>query len=278
MRIGTGDSPLAVVQGKLVMERVQELAPQAELELVTISKEAKNGAQRDPLEAALLDGRIEIAVHPLQEMPLEQDARLPLAAFFKREDPRDGLVLRKDLERFPLQGGVIGTESNRRMLQLKDFYPTAQMKTVSDDLQTLMEQLDRGEYDALVLSAADLRWQGMGNRISRYFNTDQLIPAVGQGILGIQCRMDADLPFIPQLGDTETTSCAIAERAFARTLQRDRSDPSTAYAEIHNGVLKMVGFCVDQKGKQRRGAIAGRPVRAAEMGARLAQQLVEEQQ
>lgn len=272
MRIGSGDSPLAVIQGKLVLERVQELAPQAELELVPI---AEGGEQ--PLEAALLDGRVDIAVHPLKEMALEQDPRLPLAAFLKRRDPRDSLVLRKGLERFPLQGGVIGTDSQRRMLQLEAFYPTAQIKPVRGELTKLMEQLDAGEYDALVLSAAEVKWQGLEHRISRYFNTDQLIPAVGQGILAIQCRMDADLPFLPQLGDVETTSCAIAERAFVRTLQRDRQDPSTAYAEIHNGVLKMVGFCLDGKGAQKRGAVAGRPVRAAEMGIRLAKQLGGEQ-
>lgn len=205
---------------------------------------------------------------------MEQHPLLPLAAFFKREDPRDVMVLRPGLEKFPFKGGVIGTDSPRRSVQIQGFYPTVELKPIGGDIQTRLARLDSGEYDGLLLAAADLMQLGLEERISRYFNTDQLIPAAGQGVLGIQCRMDADLSWIGQLNDPEAAACATAERAFVRTLDGGYSSPSCAHATLKaNGILSMVGLYVDEKGEQKRAAIAGRSVRAAQLGENLANRL-----
>lgn len=285
VRIGSRASKLAIIQSELVMEKIRSIDPSIELELVTLTTTGDQIQDRPldqvggkglfvkELDQALLDGRVDITVHSLKDMPMEQDPRLPLAAFSAREDPRDVMVLRPGLNRFPLQGGVIGTSSKRRALQIKAFYPTAEIKPVRGNLQTRLAKLDAGEYDCLLLAAAGLKRLGLEDRISRAFPVDQMIPAAGQGILGIQCRSDADLPFVPLLNNMDAASCAIAERAFVRTLNGGCTDPSAAHAEIHNGVLKMVGYYVAPDGEEKRAAIAGRPVRAAEMGERLARRL-----
>lgn len=285
VKIGSRASKLAIIQSELVMEEIRRLDPTVELELITMTTTGDNiqdktleqiggkGLFVKELDQALLDGKVDITVHSLKDMPMVQDPRLPIAAFFRREDPQDVMVLRPGLKKFPLRGGVIGTSSKRRALQIAGFYPTAEIKPVRGNIQTRLAKLDSGEFDALILAAAGLKRLGLEDRISRPFHVDQLIPAAGQGILGIQCRADADLPFITKLGDEEATACAIAERAFVRTLNGGCTDPSAAHAQISNGVLKMVGYYVAPNGEEKRAAIAGRPIRAAEMGQRLARQL-----
>lgn len=286
LRIGSRASRLAVAQAQQVMAAIHAIDPTLELELVTMTTTGDQvldktldqiggkGLFVKELDNALLQREIDIAVHSLKDMPMEQHPLLPLAAFSAREDARDVMVLRPGLEKFPLKGGIIGTASNRRAVQIKEFYPTAEIRPIRGNLQTRLEKLDRGEYDGLLLAAAGLKRLGLEGRVSRYFNTDQLIPAAGQGILGIQCRMDADLPWIGQLNDPTAAACATAERAFVRALDGGCSSPSCAHATMKpNGILSMVGLYVDEKGEQKRAAIAGRSVRAAQLGENLANRL-----
>ncbi|MCQ2442613.1 MAG: hydroxymethylbilane synthase [Oscillospiraceae bacterium] len=286
LRIGSRASRLAVAQAQQVMAAIHAIDPTLELELVTMTTTGDQvldktldqiggkGLFVKELDNALLQREIDIAVHSLKDMPMEQHPLLPLAAFSAREDARDVMVLRPGLEKFPLKGGIIGTASNRRAVQIKEFYPTAEIRPIRGNLQTRLEKLDRGEYDGLLLAAAGLKRLGLEGRVSRYFNTDQLIPAAGQGILGIQCRMDADLPWIGQLNDPAAAACATAERAFVRALDGGCSSPSCAHATMKpNGILSMVGLYVDEKGEQKRAAIAGRSVRAAQLGENLANRL-----
>lgn len=286
LRIGSRASRLAVAQAQQVMAAIHAIDPTLELELVTMTTTGDQvldktldqiggkGLFVKELDNALLQREIDIAVHSLKDMPMEQHPLLPLAAFSAREDARDVMVLRPGLEKFPLKGGIIGTASNRRAVQIKEFYPTAEIRLIRGNLQTRLEKLDRGQYDGLLLAAAGLKRLGLEGRVSRYFNTDQLIPAAGQGILGIQCRMDADLPWIGQLNDPAAAACATAERAFVRALDGGCSSPSCAHATMKpNGILSMVGLYVDEKGEQKRAAIAGRSVRAAQLGENLANRL-----
>lgn len=287
IRIGSRASRLAVIQAQQVMDAIHAIDPTLELELVTMTTTGDSiqtkklediggkGLFVKELDEALLNREIDIAVHSLKDMPMEQHPLLPIAAFSKREDPRDVMVLRPGLEKFPLKGGIIGTSSNRRALQIKAFYPTAEIKPIRGNLQTRLAKLDAGEYDGLLLAAAGLKRLGLEDRISRIYNTDQLIPAAGQGILGIQCRMDADLPWIGQLNDPDAAACATAERAFVRTLNGGCSSPSCAHATMKpNNIISMVGLYVDEKGEQKRAAIAGRSVRSAQLGENLANRLV----
>lgn len=286
LKIGSRASRLAVIQAELVMDAIRAIDPTLELELVTMTTTGDKiqnkklddiggkGLFVKELDEALLNRDIDIAVHSLKDMPMEQHPLLPLAAFFKREDPRDVMVLRPGVEKFPYKGGIIGTSSSRRAEQIKAFYPTAEIKPIRGNIQTRLAKLDSGEYDGLLLAAAGLKRLGLEERISRYYNTDQLIPAAGQGILGIQCRMDADLPWITQLNDPEAAACATAERAFVRTLDGGCTSPSCAHAALKaNGILSMVGLYVDEKGERKQAAIAGRSVRAAQLGENLAKRL-----
>lgn len=286
IKIGSRASRLAVIQAQQIMDAIHAIDPTLELELVTMTTTGDKildktleqiggkGLFVKELDLALLNGDIDLAVHSLKDMPMEQHPLLPLAAFVKREDPRDVMVLREGLEKFPYQGGVIGTSSLRRSLQIQAFYPTADIKPIRGNIQTRLNKLDSGEYDGLLLAAAGLKRLGLEGRISRFYNTDQFIPAAGQGILGVQCRMDADLPWITQLNDPEAAACATAERAFVRTLNGGCTSPSCAHATLKpNGILSMVGLYVDENGEQKRAAIAGRSVRAAQLGENLANRL-----
>lgn len=288
IRIGSRASRLAVIQAQEVMNAIHAIDPTLELELVTMTTtgdEIQNktleqiggkGLFVKELDKALLEGRVDLTVHSLKDMPTQQHPQLPIAAFFRREDARDVLVLRKGLEKFPFKGGVIGTSSQRRTLQIKDFYPTAEIKPIRGNIQTRLEKLDSGEYDGLLLAAAGLKRLGLEDRMSRVYNTDQLIPAAGQGILGIQCRYDADFPWISQLNDEDACACAVAERAFVRTLNGGCTDPACAHATMRpNHIISMVGLYVDEKGEAHRAAIAGRSARAAQLGENLAKRLKE---
>lgn len=289
VRIGSRASRLAVIQAQLVMKAIHAIEPSLETELVTMTTTGDRilnktleqiggkGLFVKELDRALLEGEVDITVHSLKDMPMEQHPLLPLAAFSRREDPRDVMVLRQGLEQFPAQGGVIGTASRRRALQIKGFYPTAEIRPVRGNLQTRLAKLDAGEYDALILAAAGLKRQGLEGRISRYFAPDEFIPAPGQGILGIQCRADADLPWITRLNDPEAGVCAAAERAFVRTLNGGCTDPACAHATLNDkGEITLVGLYVSETGEAKRASIVGPAIQGAQLGERLANRLKED--
>ena len=192
--IGSRESKLAVLQSQMVKDYIVCRHPQMDVEILTmkttgdkildrtLDKIGGKGLFVKELDRALLEGRSQLSVHSLKDMPMEVPEKLPILAFSKREDVRDVLVLPKGCDVLdPLK--PIGCSSLRRKLQLKEIYPDMQVKSIRGNLQTRLEKLDSGEYSALVLAAAGLKRLGLENRISRYFDTEEMIPAAGQGIL-----------------------------------------------------------------------------------------------
>lgn len=285
IKIGTRESRLAVIQAEMVADYIRENCTDITPELVTmkttgdkilnktLDKIGGKGLFVKELDAALLDGRSNISVHSLKDMPMEVSKELPVLGFSKREDPRDVLVLPKgktELDKtLPL-----GCSSTRRTLQLKKLFPDMEVKSIRGNVLTRLEKLDRGEYSALILAAAGLKRLGLEERISRYFSTDEMIPAAGQGILAVQGRQGEDYSYLEHFFDEESTCCALAERNFVRTLNGGCSSPIAAYAVVHNGILKLTGlYAAEGSTTFKTDQIEGVQAEAEELGKRLAEQL-----
>lgn len=289
IKIGTRESRLAVIQAEMVADYIRENCPDMEPELVTmkttgdkilnktLDKIGGKGLFVKELDAALLDRRSDISVHSLKDMPMEVSEELPLLGFSKREDPRDVLVLpkgKKELDKaLPL-----GCSSARRILQLKKLFPDMEVKSIRGNVLTRLEKLDRGEYSALVLAAAGLKRLGLEERISRYFTTEEMIPAAGQGILAVQGRQGEDYSYLNGFYEEESTCCVLAERSFVRSLNGGCSSPIAAYAVIENEKLKLTGFyAAEESNVYVTSQIEGSPREAEQLGARLAKELLEQE-
>lgn len=285
IKIGTRESKLAVIQAEMVADDIRENCTDITPELVTmkttgdkilnktLDKIGGKGLFVKELDAALLDGRSDISVHSLKDMPMEVSKELPLLGFSKREDPRDVLVLPKGKTE-PDKALPLGCSSARRILQLKELFPDMEVKSIRGNVLTRLEKLDRGEYSALILAAAGLKRLGLEERISRYFSTDEMIPAAGQGILAVQGRKGEDYSYLSGFFDEESTWCALAERSFVRTLDGGCSSPIAAYAAVDNGILKLTGlYAAEGSTSYVTGQIEGNPAEAERLGKNLAEQL-----
>lgn len=274
IRIGSRDSRLAVIQAELVMRAIHSFNPALELELVTMKTTGDRILDRTldqiggkglfvkELDAALLDGRVDLTVHSCKDLPMELDPRLPLVAFSRREDPRDALVYPQGVTA-PDWSKPIGCSSSRRRLQLSRLLPDTPTAPVRGNVQTRLRKLDEGQFSALVLAGAGLRRLGLEDRVTRYFSTDEMLPAAGQGILAVQGRAGEDFSYLAAFSDREGTLCAQAERAFVRRLDGGCSSPVAAYAAVCGGEIKVEGLYVDGDGHPCRGSLTG-PCQQAE--------------
>ena len=282
LRIGSRESVLAVKQSQLVMEAIRAFDPGIELELVTmkttgdkildrtLDKVGGKGLFVRELDAALLEGRVDITVHSCKDLPMETDPRLPLAAFSKREDPRDALVL--PAGKTELEASLpIGCASRRRAIQLAALYPDMEVAPVRGNVLTRLRKLDEGQYAALVLASAGLKRLGLEGRIARYFTAEEIIPAAGQGILAVQTRAGEDYHCLAAVADREGTACALAERAFVRALDGGCSSPVAAHGVVDGDTLVLTGM--DENG--RRDRISGRMREAEQRGETLARRMKE---
>lgn len=278
IRVGSRESRLAVVQAEEVMRKL------GTCELVTmkttgdkildrtLDKVGGKGLFVRELDRALAAGEVDLTVHSLKDVPMEQPDGLPLVAFPKRADARDVLVLPEsgiwDREK------PIGCASARRRVQLSELFPEIEVRPVRGNVQTRLKKLERGEYGALVLAAAGLHRLGLENRISRYFSPDEMLPAAGQGILAVQARAGEMADAAALLDDPETRLCAMAERAYIRALGGSCFSPAAAYAVLENGKLRLRALYVSADEKTRlRGEITGEPGDAEALGRRLAARL-----
>ena len=253
IRIGSRESRLAVIQAELVRDQILKAAPDYEVELITMKTTGDMILDRSldtlggkglfvkELDRALLDGRVDITVHSLKDMPMETNPELPILAFSKREDPRDALILNPDSSGFP-ENGLVGTSSKRRALQLKKLYPQSRTCGIRGNVQTRLRKLTEENMDATILAAAGLNRLGMEKHIGRYFTVDEMIPAAGQGILGIQGRAGEDYPWIEALDCEESRYAALAERQFVRVLDGGCSSPVAAHAVICGQELYLRGL------------------------------------
>jgi hydroxymethylbilane synthase len=229
------------------------------------------------LENAMADGRADIAVHSMKDVPAELPPGFALAAITAREDPRDALVSRRfeSLQAMP-QGAVIGTSSLRREAQIAALQRGLKVKLLRGNVETRIARLDRGEYDAIVLAVAGLARLGLEARISSRLAADEILPAPGQGALGIEClaaRSDL-VSFMKNLEDGASAACVRAERAVSHALGGSCTIPLAAYAEQTGGGLRLRALVASPDGKRiARAECAGAAADPETLGRRAAEEL-----
>ena len=277
-------------QSEFVRERLRRLYPSCEVEILgmstrgdeildaSLAKVGGKGLFVKELEAALADGRADIAVHSAKDVPMELPDGFLLAAFTLREDPRDGVVSKRyaSLDTLP-NGALVGTSSLRREAQLRERFPALEFRALRGNLDTRLAKLDRGDYDAIVLAVAGLKRLGLGERVRQVLEPEASLPAAGQGALAIECRDGrGDLAeLLVPLNDAATALCVRAERAVSRALGGSCQLPLGAYAQAEGEALRLRGLVASPDGTrivraEVRGA-AGEPERSGE---RLAEELL----
>lgn len=285
IRIGSRESRLAVIQTMQVVEYIKANHPRMKPELitmettgdrrldVTLDKIGGKGLFVKELDLALLDGRIDLAVHSLKDMPMEESEKIPVIGYSKREDARDVLVLPDGVKRWDKEGRI-GCSSFRRRIQAERLYPKAKFQSVRGNVLTRLEKLDRGEYDALILAAAGLIRLGLSQRIHHYFSTEEILPAAGQGILALQGRGKEDYRFLEGYMDMEAGYIARGERAFVKYLDGGCSSPVAAYGQAREGKLLLRGlYYIEEEGNYRIGTKIGKLEDAQQIGISLAKEL-----
>lgn len=253
VKIGTRESALAQAQARLVLDYLNRTHPELDVSLVTMKTTGDKILDRKlyeiggkglfvkELDLALREGRTDLSVHSLKDLPAEIPDDLPIVCCSAREDPRDVLVLPEGAVNADFSKPV-GTSSLRRILQLQRKYPDLHFESVRGNLQTRLRKLDEGQYGALILAAAGLKRLGLEHRISRYFNTDELIPSAGQGILAVQGRSGENYGFLKDYADRSAFLAAACERSFVRTLNGGCTSPIAAYATFEDSRLRLSGF------------------------------------
>jgi len=219
----------------------------------TLAKIGGKGLFVKELEEALLDGRADLAVHSMKDVPVNLPPGFVLAAILDREDARDAFVSNNyaDLDALP-SGGHVGTSSLRRESQLRARRPDLRISPVRGNVQTRLRKLDEGQYDALLLAAAGLKRLGLQDRIRAVIAPQDSLPAVGQGALGIECRGDRDdvIAALAPLVDADTTWCVRAERALSRALAGSCTVPLGGHARIANGRATLSGLVATPDGRR----------------------------
>lgn len=257
LRVGSRMSRLAVRQSELMIEKLETANPDVECKLVTmkttgdrilnktLDKIGGKGLFMKELEIALREGKIDLAVHSLKDMPMEEAEEFPILAFSEREDPRDVLVLPEGKTEWDITKPV-GCSSMRRKIQLHAMYPDLTITSIRGNVLTRLEKLDRGEYGALVLAAAGLKRLGLENRINRYFAVTELLPSAGQGVLAVQGKKELQ-SVVEGIDHKESRWISVAERAFVRQLNGGCSSPVAAYGEIRNDRCVLRGLYYNEQ-------------------------------
>jgi len=289
LRVGTRGSPLALRQTELVLGRLKELRPEVEVEVAPIRTSGDRLAQAalaesggkalfvKEIEEALLEGRVDLAVHSLKDLPAELPERLCLAAFPPREDPRDVLVSRQGggLADLPASA-VVATSSLRRRAQLLARRPDLRIEQIRGNVDTRLRKLGDRLYDAIVVAAAGLGRLGLSPDTACPLAPDEFIPAVGQGILAVEARArDRSLLDLLRGLDHEPTRWqAESERAFLRHLGASCHTPVAAHALIRDGELRLAGMVAGLDGRRMiRGEVVGACEGAVLLGQKLAEDL-----
>ena len=287
IRLGTRGSKLAMWQSTWVKTELEK--NDVEVELIRIKTEgdtatgplAQIGGQgvfTKRLQVALLNDEIDLAVHSLKDLPTEDHPELRIAAVPPRENTADALVSNRhaSLESLP-QGAIVGTGSVRRAAQLLHARSDLEIQDIRGNVDTRLKKLDDGNYDAILLACAGLIRLGLGDRISQAFEPDQLMPAVGQGALGLETRAnDAQtIAVVAQLNHDISFHQAMAERSMLRTLFAGCLAPVGAFTTETDGQLTLQGIVLSRDGKQKVHATETRPlVESAELGISMANQLI----
>jgi len=290
IRIATRKSALALWQAEFIRTALRAVHPDLEVELVPMStrgdqildsplaKVGGKGLFVKELEQALLDGRADIAVHSMKDVPVELPAGLALPAIVEREDPRDAFVssVCGGLDDLP-SGARVGTSSLRRQCQLRAMRPDLEILDLRGNVNTRLAKLDSGQYDAIVLACAGLKRLGFAERIRVEIAPEVILPAIGQGAIGIECRTDDARvnSMIRSLADSRTTLCVSAERAMNARLMGGCQVPIAGFAQLTGDQIVLRGLVATPDGRQvLRGQVQGPSRQALELGNSLADELL----
>ncbi|MFV5515747.1 hydroxymethylbilane synthase [Acinetobacter gerneri] len=292
LKIATRQSPLALWQAEHIRDRLEALHDGLKVELVTfvtqgdkildtpLAKIGGKGLFVKELEAALLDGRADIAVHSMKDVPMQLPEGLELAIICEREDPYDAFVSNQ-YENFAdlPQGAKLGTSSLRRKCQILKQRSDLDVIDLRGNVGTRLSKLDAGQYDAIILASAGLKRLELQQRIRHVLDRDVSLPAVGQGALGIECRShDAEiLDLIMPLMHTDTNVCVRAERAFNAYLEGGCQVPIAGFATLENGQIHLEGRVGSVDGETLLvSKVIGETQQAEQLGVQLAKQLLDQ--
>lgn len=290
VRIATRKSPLAMWQAEHVADALRAAHPGITVEIHGMSTQgdkildtplAKIGGKGlfvKELEARMLEGDADIAVHSMKDVPVELPEGLHLATIMEREDPRDAFVSNQyaSLDELP-EGAVVGTSSLRRQCQLSDRRPDLKIKSLRGNVNTRLRKLDDGEYDAVILAAAGLIRLGFGERIRSAIDPVDSLPAIGQGAVGIECRSDDETinALLAPLHHSDTADRVLAERAMNTRLEGGCQVPIGGHATLEGDTLHMSGLVGTVDGTEIiRAEISGPREKADELGTALAEELL----
>ena len=290
LKIATRQSPLALWQAEHIKSRLEQQHPDLTVELVTfvtqgdkildtpLAKIGGKGLFVKELEAALLDGRADLAVHSMKDVPMQLPEGLSLPIICEREDPFDAFVSSSYANFADLpQGAKVGTSSLRRKCQILKARPDLQIIDLRGNVGTRLSKLDAGLYDAIILASAGLKRLGLTDRIRHTLPADLSLPAVGQGALGLECRSDDQrvLDLIDFLQHPQTSACVRAERAFNAYLEGGCQVPIAAFAQLNGDQLSIEGRVGEPTGQQLLVATQqGHQDQAEELGVALAKDLL----
>ncbi|MGQ2965708.1 hydroxymethylbilane synthase [Methylophilus sp.] len=289
--IASRESALAMWQAQHIQARLQALYPQCEVSILgmtttgdqildsPLSRIGGKGLFVKELESALADGRADLAVHSLKDVPMHLPEGFALAATGEREDPRDAFVSNRysSLEELPA-GSVVGTSSLRRQSQIQARFPQLKIESLRGNVQTRLRKLDEGQYAAIILAAAGLIRLGLGERIKGFIDPAQSIPAVGQGALGIEINASRHdlMAILAPLNHVDTQLCVEAERGFSRALAGSCTVPLGAYATKQDDTITINGFVASVDGRQMlKESVTGPAQGAEKLGQQLALKLIE---
>lgn len=290
IRIATRKSPLAMWQAEFVKAELEKAHEGLVVELLPMSTKgdvildtplAKVGGKGlfvKELEVAMLEGKADIAVHSMKDVPVDFPEGLGLQVICEREDPRDAFVSNtyKSIEELP-HGAVVGTSSLRRQCQIRAARPDLEIRDLRGNVGTRLAKLDAGNYDAIILAAAGLKRLKLEERIASFIEAEQSLPANGQGAVGIECRTDDERvkALLAPLEHTETRHRVIAERAMNTRLEGGCQVPIGAYAEIEGDTLTLRGLVGNPDGSQViQGTTNGSKLEAEQLGIALADELL----
>ena len=293
IRIATRQSKLALWQAHHVRDRLLQHHPQLNIELVPIvtqgdrildrplAKIGGKGLFIKELQVALLEDRADIAVHSMKDVPIDDVDGLQVEVILSRADPRDVLVSKdyRSIEDLPAQT-TVGTSSLRRKSQLKLLRDDLDIVDLRGNVPTRIERMESGEYGAIILAAAGMKRLGLAAKITTHIAIESMLPAVGQGAIGIETRADDVLvrAYVDVLNDADTAVCVLAERALSRELQGSCEIPLAAHAVLANGKIRMSGLVASVAGDEvvsaQGEANFDKTTDAVALGARLGQDLL----
>lgn len=294
--IATRGSKLALCQAELVKSELLALNPDLKIEIkkvkttgdkildAPLAKLGGKGLFVKEIEEALLEGNADLAVHSMKDVPVDLPEGLHIEAICKREDPRDAFITKLKNEKLEVksfkelpEGATIGTSSLRRASQIKNTRPDLNIIPLRGNLDTRLKKLDEGKFDAIILAYAGVKRLGLENRITELIETAVILPAIGQGAIGIECRVNDEFinKLIALLNHEQTSICVKAERAFLKKLEGGCQVPIAAHAVLDAGCLIIDGLVGSISGDRIiKAQIKGNLQNAEKLGIELAEDLL----